>query len=515
MSDIQYWKGAKFAPRDWQERALPLLIEAIKKRQRPIVSAIMGSGKSVLIAELVWVALHKTPKDACVVVTAPRQSLVAQLAKTIEDRVGIGKVGMFYTYKKEWDKRVVVCCNASAMTLAGALQANNKNVVMLVGDEVHGTESEKFKDSYINLKPACAIGFTATPFRSSEKESLSLWTDVAYRYTAADALRDGVIVPWQLCHWEDFDFDLTKVDQICYQLIRMRGEGPGIVNALDIADAEKFSKYLTAWGIESRAVHSKLPKHVQEQALRQLQYGEIKCVVYVSLLSEGVDLPWLRWMCLRRPVQAKVRFVQEVGRVLRAHEGKKHAVIMDPHDLFSLHGLVYPEAIGEILETADEDEEDNELAKLDLDEEQKQKIRTMPPAVAVTKIGTWLKSFKSLLRVANILKKQDDSYADGPWRQGKPSPKQIQVLDRMRWSARYVPQPHRDSIKAVTDQAVFMTKGDVGDLIDIYIALADASREQRAKKRHWHFPKEINLPVPEIPIQGLLIAATREKNDTT
>ena len=253
MSEIKYWDGSKFPPRKWQKEALPLLIDAIKARKRPIVSAIMGSGKSILIAELVWVALHKTPDDACVVVTAPRQALVAQLARTIEERVGVGKVGMFYTYKKEWDKRIVVCCNASTMTLAGALQANERKVMMLVGDEVHGTESEKFKDSYISLRPRCAIGFTATPFRSSDRESLSLWSEVAYRYSAADALKDGVIVPWQLCHWEDFDFPLNQVDRICYQLIKMRGEGPGICNALDIEDAKKFAKYLTNWGVESRA----------------------------------------------------------------------------------------------------------------------------------------------------------------------------------------------------------------------------------------------------------------------
>jgi hypothetical protein len=59
------------------------------------------------------------------------------------------------------------------------------------------------------------------------------------------------------------------------------------------------------------------------------------------MLQEGVDLPWLRWLCLRRPAASRVRFAQEVGRVLRAAPGKAEAVIFDPHDLFASHALSY------------------------------------------------------------------------------------------------------------------------------------------------------------------------------
>ena len=51
------WNGSAFKPRKWQAEALPEIIKQIKGMQRPIVSAIMGSGKSVLIAELAWMAM--------------------------------------------------------------------------------------------------------------------------------------------------------------------------------------------------------------------------------------------------------------------------------------------------------------------------------------------------------------------------------------------------------------------------------------------------------------------------
>ena len=54
---IQYWEGASFRPRDWQEKALPEIIKCLKQGKKPVVSAIMGAGKSVLIAELIWVGV--------------------------------------------------------------------------------------------------------------------------------------------------------------------------------------------------------------------------------------------------------------------------------------------------------------------------------------------------------------------------------------------------------------------------------------------------------------------------
>ena len=343
------WDGI-YKPRDWQREALPEIVKAIKAGKRPVVSAIMGSGKSVLIAELCALALEKLPEGRHIVVSAPRQSLVVQLAGTIGNRLGVGKVGLYYTHGKTIDRPIIVCCNASAVGLADAL--SGRRVSMLVGDEVHGTESETFKMAFDSLAPACAVGFTATPYRSSDKEALTLWDEVAYRYEAKDALRDGVIVPWSLAHWDGTGCAAEDVDEVCYRMISefcsdemldREGGWPGIVSATDIEDAKKFAAFLherSHQRIVAEAVHSRMPRHRREQVIRKLENGDVHVVVHVSLLAEGVDLPWLRWICLRRPVQAKVRFVQEVGRVLRSYPGKEEALILDPHDLFGQHGLV-------------------------------------------------------------------------------------------------------------------------------------------------------------------------------
>jgi len=497
-------------PRKWQEEALPLIVEAIKQKQRPIISAIMGSGKSILIAELCWLALQKLRPTQTIVVTAPRQALVNQLHQTIERRCGVGRVGRFFTHAKDVDCDIVVCCNASAVGFA--VQKKRPFVAMLVGDEVHGTESEQFKMAFEELSPACAVGFTATPFRSQENQSLSLWTDVAFRYDAAKALADGVIVPWELKHWDGEGAKAEEVDKIC--ILMMFGcEGPGIINALDIEDAETYAKYLTSHGIEAAAIHSRVPKHVRGQLLRKLQHGELDCLVHVNLLSEGVDMPWLRWICLRRPVSAKVRFCQEVGRVLRAYPGKEYAYILDPHDLFSRHGLSHPEKIGEIMET----EEDDELASLVKDAEEREILRAMPPAVAYGRIESWIVSLHSTLAAHQICEPIDINQIELSGERNI-TDWQMRTLKKCGWASRYLPEPQRKKFKELWEIETNLRKLSykmAQCMLKILWGLANASKPMRQKHLYWHIPRKIRLPELEMfSSSALLFKGCSEASST-
>ena len=163
-----------------------------------------------------------------------------------------------------------------------------------------------------------------------------------------------------MIHWDGTGS--SDVDDVCHRLIANQS-GPGVVSALNIDDAESYAGYLNRYGIKSAAIHSKMRRSDRDRLLNSLKNGSLKCLVHVSLLAEGVDMPWLSWLCLRRPVGSRVRFVQEVGRVLRAHPEKEIAYILDPHDLFGLHCLSNPERLGEAL-TKEEREYEEELVKL-------------------------------------------------------------------------------------------------------------------------------------------------------
>ena len=498
------WKKCK--PRKWQAEALPIIVEQLRQGKRPVVSAIMGSGKSVLIAELCNLALKKLKPNAHIVVCAPRQALVRQLSETISWICGEENVGQFYAYRKDRDKPIVICCNASAVGFSD--QKSRDNVAMLVGDEVHSTESEMFKMAFERLRPACAVGFTATPFRSNEKESLSLWSECIFRYTAGDAIRDKVIVPWELIHYDGVGED--QVDEVCLSWLPTV-DGPGIINAVDIKDATDFALYLHSHGYKVKAIHSKIHRHRREALIRRLKDGDLDALVHVSLLSEGVDMPWLKWIMLRRPVGAKVRFIQEVGRVLRCYPGKEFACIYDPHDLFTKFGLSSPEKIGELLE----EEPDDELATIEKDKLERSLVREIPPAVAKGQVESWLCALHNVLVAHEIAKPISDP--DIEYRGDELiSSWQFSKIERMFWASRYLPTEERKEMKKLLENKQKMTYLMAHTTICILVGLASASDDMRKKHYHWSMPKEVRLPsLPRHRLVTLLFRSQVQNRQST
>lgn len=321
-------------PRAWQVEALPIALEALRNRDPVVLHVCTGAGKSYFTGAIVrsvlgWVSDWSAWR---IVVLVPSQRLVTQTAKALPD------AGVFYGRRKEPGKRVIVCCNDSAQRLADALAETGARVAALIVDEMHRSAAESVQAGIRALTPLGRdgqpmtlprIGLTATPFRSGEDDPIPGWSRVAYAYGIDDATRDGVLVPMRVVRWrgdQGIDANTATVE-----MIREHApDGPGVVSAYDIADAEWYADALTERGIPARAVHSRARDHV-EPTLEALRRGELRCVVHVDLLTEGVDLPWLTWLALRRERKSPVAIVQEIGRVLRTHPGKAEAVVLDPH----------------------------------------------------------------------------------------------------------------------------------------------------------------------------------------
>lgn len=330
------WSLVGIQPRKWQAEALPIAVNAVRKRQPSIVQAVMGAGKSKFIVGLVASAIRDGAK--CVVVTTPRAALVKQLSQTLDEHLRPGMVGRYFGATKQPARHVVVACDASTEKLAASFAKMGRKVDLWVADECHGSEADRIHQWVDAVKPTARIGLTATPQRGKKTEGLTLWDKEIYRYDAAAAQRDGVVVPFEVIHWHGPP-ETPLDDAISEMIHEWRHLGPGIVDASNVDDATAFSQRLNSEGARSAEIHSYLPEAICAQRLADLKAGRLDLLVHVSLLKEGVDLPFLRWMGLRRQVNSKVYFAQHVGRVLRADEGKSLAYILDPGDLFSRHKL--------------------------------------------------------------------------------------------------------------------------------------------------------------------------------
>jgi superfamily II DNA or RNA helicase len=339
-----------FALRAWQTEALDAIRGALAKRKRPVIHAFMGAGKSVLLAETARAACVKGLR---VVILTPRQNLVKQLAGTIG--AFVPGTGQWYGARKKIG-RATVACYASLDTLIEAFAAKGLACDLLLVDEAHGSEGEGVKEGIERIGARFRVAVTATPYRSQRGESLTLWDEVVYRYDWRRGVAEGVIVPWRVIEWPAAD--CPDVDDALIALFRTHGlPGPTLTNATSIEDAETFAARLTEEGWPAAAIHSRIGAAEQERRIEDLRAGRLSVLVHVSMLSEGADFPWLRGLALRRNVGAKVRFVQEVGRVLRADpkSGKREGVVFDPLALMSKWGLDHADALGEVVEATDDD----------------------------------------------------------------------------------------------------------------------------------------------------------------
>ncbi len=474
------WDGAPWSPRRWQAAALPAVLGELDAGRRSIVSAVMGSGKSILIAEVA----HQQLGQDTIVVTTPTQALVDQLAGTLRERLGDDQVGRFFTHAKEIDRPVVVACNASAAVLAAELSFGKRTTGLWIADEVHRTETAQMLQAALTLQPDKQLGFTATPFRSDDRERLRLWDSVAFRYSLADALRDEVLVPWSVVPWDgEGDDDL---DAVCLRLIHHHTLGPGMVNAADIGDAEQFARLLNDRGLRADTVHSRRPGSDNAAALTALQAGDLDCIVHVNMLAEGVDLPWLRWLCLRRPMSARVRFIQEVGRVLRAAPGKDRAVLLDPHDLFGAFGWGFGEALGEW-----------EREKGGPREPVEREPGEMRSATATDPLTAYCRRLLLPLQAANWA--PGNKVVADEWRRDLPTPKQLEYLRICRrWRPwRWLPGDHARFVADLLARPGELTRGAVSDLITV----------SQAVSQYRDYPVE--AAVVELPDTGVLAGLAR------
>jgi len=329
-------------PRMWQEDALDAISHALGRDKRAVVQAVMGSGKSYLIAELCALC------EGTVVVTAPTRTLVRQLTATINRRLeAFGETaGQYFTDQKNIC-RVTVVCHASLGTFADDVEWGTD---LWVSDEAHRTENDQVKEPIEYIKPEARVGFTATPYLSQASRSITHFDTLIYRYLAGDALRDSVVVPWLIENHSSRHG--RTVDESCLSWLReavhKRGVNRILCDSLSIQDSEAWANTLRQNGIQAQTVHSGLSASIATERIEQLKARELDVIVHVQMLREGVNLPWLRALVLRAPCSSRVGFAQHVGRALRAHPEKTNALIYDPQDLFSTHKLTYEAALGEV-----------------------------------------------------------------------------------------------------------------------------------------------------------------------
>lgn len=469
-------------PREWQRPAVHSVVNSISNNTRGVVQAVMGAGKSAVIAELCAIF----PK-ANIVVSTPTRALVRQLAETIDQRLSVygEPCGQFFTSQKVI-RRVTVVCHLSLEHFA---EESVEDVDIWIADEAHRTECNSVRGPMGLIDPTSRVGFTATPYLTEKAKSLSMFDHLIYRYSPAEALKDGVVVPWALEHplsrlrqtspanksneQDEGDIDHSPLNSLIFEWARNAVEHRGLDRILcdssTIDDAESWARHMTDRGVESVAVHSGLSDTEKASRIERVRLGDAKVLVHVKMLREGVNLPWLRALMLRAPCGTRVGFAQHVGRALRSHPGKEKAIIFDPQDLFGLFRLTYEAALGETTES-DEEIDITKLAE-EAKKERKRRVNREKYFKRMGSVDSILRSLHVALDACGQLNGERFARVHGLSRWKRSTAKQRVFISAkgqlLRGSNLTMPAPVRVALREVWYAVPILSVSGASELIEI------------------------------------------------
>ena len=330
-----------------------------------IVAAATGFGKSHVIGSIIRAydpeLLRARGTPTCVV-TAKDKDICSQNYATMEKLFPDRDVGILMSGKTKRSDDIQV------VTLDSLHKVNMDEVGILIVDEVHEAATASRSDQLAKAVNARRWGVSATPsgrFDGADLVTEGLVGPVIYKYTYADGVRDGVLVPIDVL-WlavpEPTTIKIAAYMQLKQRLAKYRHaaeQNPG-QNALirEIINRTPDTRQLLcimqhveqmntlAGGLPDVAcVHavtnttslvakkntnlSGVSVKRRKQVYDEVKSGEIRKVMSTYVYKQGVDFPELSVLIQAGGGGSAIASAQIPGRGSRLSEGKEKAYLVD------------------------------------------------------------------------------------------------------------------------------------------------------------------------------------------
>jgi superfamily II DNA or RNA helicase len=273
-----------------------------------------GSGKTRMAVEVIVKALKKGHR---VMLIAHRKELIEQAKNTLEN-AGAG-----------------ACLVESIQTL---LSRNERpEVDLLVVDECHHIVADEWKKLVDHYAYARILGLTATPTRLDEVPLGVTFGSMVNAVHYSELLADGYLVDCSVYAPPKPIQGLALEPLEAYE--KYASGKRGFVYVKTKAEASELARKFCDAGFPAAEVTDATPKKLRAQRISDLKNGELKILVNVYTLTEGVDIPAAEFVMLARGCGHISMFLQIVGRVLRPFEGKERAVVIDLVGAMRQHGF--------------------------------------------------------------------------------------------------------------------------------------------------------------------------------
>ena len=327
-----------------QEALAALRLTREKGYKRGLVVLATGLGKT-------WLAAFDClqSKSTKVLFVAHREEILAQAESTFVRILPEAKVGKFVGDNRQMDADMLF---ASIQTL-GKKQHLEKfsadHFDYIVVDEFHHASARTYQQVLAHFNPRFLLGLTATPERTDQVDILALCdNNLVYRRDMYEGINSELLCPfayfgiadevdYQSIPWRNGKFDPDKLlNQLAtkarakHALTRWKAlkQSRTLAFCISKKHADYMADYFQNNGFKAVSVHSDSTVR-RNDALSQLESGEIDIVFSVDLFNEGTDLPAIDTVLMLRPSESKIIFLQQLGRGLRTCLNKEKLVVLD------------------------------------------------------------------------------------------------------------------------------------------------------------------------------------------
>ena len=357
MNDIQLY--------DYQEEMRRRIDTAFKSCQSVMVQMPTGTGKTYLLASVVYGEIERSVK-ANVWIVVHRRELVEQIEETLE------RFGEMLNDKADSDTALSLLSEETRISvmsiqwLSRHYEELDERPSLIVVDEAHHAVAKTYAEVMNAFPEAKKLGVTATPCRLRKGSFTKLFDTLLMSWSTKRFIATGRLSLYDYMSIKadsedqrrvlgltqrgaDGDFSLKEmsekldvkpsIERLCDTILRYAADKKGITYAIDIAHAEHIAEEYRRHGINAVVISSKTPNEERRRNIDGFKDGEIQVLVNVDLFGEGFDCPDVEFIQLARPTLSLAKYLQQVGRGLRVFEGKKYCLILDNVGLYRLFGL--------------------------------------------------------------------------------------------------------------------------------------------------------------------------------
>jgi superfamily II DNA or RNA helicase len=337
--------------RYYQQDALEKIGQALKKFRSVCYQAPTGAGKTTVFASICKGGYELGNRITIVV---HRQELIDQ----ISDRLNQFDVphGIISPHYPKTNDRIQI---ASIFTLVRRLDEYEIPDLYII-DEAHHAVAGSWR-KIIDAHPMSSVlGVTATPQRLDGSGLNQVFDYLILGPSIKQLIVDGYLVQ-PLVYAPAGKINLTGVhtragDYVKEELAEMVDKPsitgnaiehykricanvPAIAFCVSVKHAKNVAEQFNSAGVTAKSIDGTMNPYERRSIVNSLRSGSIQLLTSCDLVSEGFDLPKLECAILLRPTKSLTLYLQQVGRVLRADNGKSCAYVLDHVGNCFTHGL--------------------------------------------------------------------------------------------------------------------------------------------------------------------------------